>query len=210
MIRKLVLAAGAALVLGLAGGAHAANLITDGDFSTPNTGGGWGLFNFPAAGDWKNTNGDYLEIGASGIYGLACQSTGCQNLEIDANTFDTDSQTVSGLVAGKTYHLSWDYGGRTSGGPSAMEVYFDGNLLTTNSGSVGVWTHNAFDVLATGTSGTLEFRGLNLGGLPSYGNEVTNVSLTGGVPEPATWSLMIGGFALAGAALRRRRAVAVA
>jgi hypothetical protein len=28
---------------------------------------------------------------------------------------------------------------------------------------------------------------------------------TGGVPEPATWALMISGFGLAGAALRRRR-----
>ena len=29
-----------------------------------------------------------------------------------------------------------------------------------------------------------------------------------GVPEPATWALMIGGFGMAGAALRRRRAIA--
>ena len=32
----------------------------------------------------------------------------------------------------------------------------------------------------------------------------------GAVPEPATWALMIGGFGLAGAALRRRRATATA
>ena len=31
----------------------------------------------------------------------------------------------------------------------------------------------------------------------------------GGVPEPTTWALMLGGFGLAGAALRRRRAATV-
>lgn len=36
------------------------------------------------------------------------------------------------------------------------------------------------------------------------------VPLNGGVPEPATWALVIGGFGLAGAALRRRRAAVTA
>ena len=38
-----------------------------------------------------------------------------------------------------------------------------------------------------------------------------NVVLTSGagIPEPSSWALMIGGFGLAGAALRRRRALAV-
>jgi hypothetical protein len=34
------------------------------------------------------------------------------------------------------------------------------------------------------------------------------VAQVAGAPEPAAWSLMIGGFALAGAALRRRKAIA--
>lgn len=34
------------------------------------------------------------------------------------------------------------------------------------------------------------------------------VAIMGGVPEPGTWALMIGGFAASGAVLRRKRAVA--
>ena len=39
----------------------------------------------------------------------------------------------------------------------------------------------------------------------SYDSTGFNVTLTA-VPEPATWALMIGGFAMTGAAMRRRRA----
>jgi hypothetical protein len=38
----------------------------------------------------------------------------------------------------------------------------------------------------------------------------TWVTREGGVPEPATWALMISGFALVGAAMRRRASAAVA
>ncbi len=44
-----------------------------------------------------------------------------------------------------------------------------------------------------------------------YGvNSTGTLALTAGVPEPATWTLMIAGFGLAGAALRRRRLQPVA
>lgn len=38
----------------------------------------------------------------------------------------------------------------------------------------------------------------------------TGFDSNGGVPEPATWAMMIGGFGLVGGALRKRRAFAVA
>jgi len=48
---------------------------------------------------------------------------------------------------------------------------------------------------------TLEVRGRS-GGQGSYAGDFT---LAGGVPEPAAWAMMIGGFGMAGGALRRRR-----
>ena len=44
----------------------------------------------------------------------------------------------------------------------------------------------------------------------AFTDEVRFDGAAAGVPEPASWALMIGGFGLAGAALRRRRAVVVA
>ena len=43
-----------------------------------------------------------------------------------------------------------------------------------------------------------------------YISRLTVTVVPGGVPEPATWALMLSGFGLAGAVLRRRRGVAAA
>ncbi len=178
--------------LGLASTQAKANLITDGDFSLPNQGGGWNIYS-PGTNSWLNTNGDGIEIGTSPIYGLPCINGGCQQLEVNANTFDSDAQTVNGLTVGQTYNLFFDYGGRPGGGPQLLDVYFNGVLLTQDSGSYGVWTPNSFDITATSTSEILSFQSINVGGLPSYGNEITNVSLNA-TPLPSTWTMLIAGF----------------
>lgn len=179
------------------------NLISDGDFSGPAQSGGWSIYS-PGTDGWTNTNSDGVEIGYSPIYGLPCDNAGCQNLEVNANTFDTDQQIVSGLSIGTTYKLSWDYGGRTSGGPDFLDVYFGGAYLTQDSGSVGSWTANTFFVTATSTSEALAFQSLVTDGAPSYGNEITNVSLS--APEPTTWAMMLAGFVGLGClGLRRSR-----
>jgi hypothetical protein len=190
----------------LAGAAHA-NMIRNGDFSNPNVGGGYAFF-ATLPGGWVNDNSDTLEVGTSTIYGLPCATAACQNLEVNANTFDTVSQTVSGLTVGETYDLSWLYGGRPGGGTQVLDVSFGGAPVTSDTGSIGVWTLNSFEVTATSTTETLTFASEVTDGLPSYGNELTDVSLvTLPVPEPAAWAMMLAGFGGLGAAMRARRRI---
>jgi hypothetical protein len=196
------MAVGAAMLAG--GSAQAANLIVDGNFSSPNVAGGWSMFANGDVGAWQNTSENALEVGNSGVYGLGCVSSGCQNLEVNANNYDTVQQTVSGLKVGQAYVVSWAYGGRPGGGAQALNVSFGNSLLTTDTGSLGSWTNNSFVIYAKDTSGALQFASQNLGGLPSYGNEITNVSITA-VPEPAAWAMMLVGLFGLGAVMRRDR-----
>jgi len=159
-------------VAALAGAAHAA-VIVNGDFTNPNVGGGYGQF--ATIPGWFDTS-DTLEVGASSVYGLPCE---------------TD--------------LSWDYGGRNGGGPQQLDVFFGGVQIATDTsnGVNAFWTPNEVSVIASGSSETLTFQSVNVGGTASYGNELTGVSIA--VPEPAAWALMLLGFAGLGAALRTRR-----
>lgn len=76
----------------------------------------------------------------------------------------------------------------------------------------------SFTAPTIGTIGWVTLSGLNLTGgshtvqfdqVPqswTFVSEITFDGKGGGVPEPATWSMMIAGFGLTGTALRRRRA----
>jgi hypothetical protein len=199
-------AVAAAAILAASSAFAGANLIEDGDFSSPNMNGSWSDVANGYDGWSSNDPAGVIEIGASSVYGLPSANPGGQNLEVNANTFDAVSYTVSGLTPGATYDLSWDYGGRTGGGVQALDVSFGGALLTQDTGSLGVWTSNAFQVVALSSSETLTFASEVTGGLPSYGNEIANVSLTA-APEASTWAMMGLGFAGLGfAGLRGRRA----
>lgn len=140
---------------------------------------------------WQNQDGD-RSIDLSG-----------GNAGSIAQTFDT--------VANQIYNVSFWLSGNPAGAPTIKTVLVDvGGAATpftfdTTGISLGAmgWVQKTFSFTAAGTSTTLTFASDNA---TAYGPALDNVSVVA-VPEPATWALMIGGLALAGAQMRRRKSV---
>jgi hypothetical protein len=93
-------------------------------------------------------------------------------------------------ASGSSTPYHFDYGNGTVNasfsapfvlGANTIELFYNNNNSGINGGNNGL----------TGGPGVLQFN--------------ANISVNGGVPEPAEWALMIGGFGLAGMAARRRR-----
>ena len=197
-----MLVAAAGLAIAAAVPAHAA-IVINGGFTAPAT--GTGYTNTSTVPGWTDTveTGGFAEVGANAVYGLPTIGSG-YNAEVNNNTFGVLVQTVSGLIVDQTYNFSYEYGGRPDGGPQGLNVTIGGSSLgPTATGSMGFWTLKTGTFTATDTSELLSFTAVDMGGLPSYGNEVTSVSISP-VPEPATWALMLIGFGLIGFAMRKR------
>ncbi len=126
------------------------------------------------------------------------------------------SQTINGLVAGKTYTVNFDWAGAswyTTPGQTTQQFNVSlGNIvkqtekLVTPAKGFSGWKKASFDFVAGGTSQKLSFlaQGTPNGLPPSL--LLDNVSLTAAVPEPGTWMTMMLGFGVVGAAMRRRKA----
>ena len=127
------------------------------------------------------------------------------------------THALNDLIAGETYNVSFQYwGDNIVGGDWSLFTEVGG----ANYASIGAidlppgtnpGTTYSFSFVAGGSSTTLSFSEFSDSGASPI---IDNVLVTGpkaasAAPEPATWALMIGGFGLAGATLRRRRALAV-
>jgi len=134
-------------------------------------------------------------------------------------------QTIGGLVAGKSYILSFDWAGgelsnRTGYTSSKLTGTFGGDAFSTTPffngagpnapGDFSGWQHVSFSFTAHSSSQLLSFLavGAPAGNLPPVAF-LDGVSLVG-VPEPAVWVMMLAGFGGMGAVLRRRRRFAAA
>jgi len=212
MTRTTLLAAAAVLAgLSVSGAASAANLLTNGGFEAPNVGGA-GYYNLgidhavPAAFAWTVSNNvDIVTYGAGYAPTTPAGGGGLQAIDlVGYGNAGGVSQTFA-TVAGQTYQLSFDYSHNPGiGGASALVSVAGGSFQIANNDAADGWLHYSGTFLATGANTTLSFDNLTGGG--NAGVYLDNVSVTGGaVPEPATWALMLTGFGLAGATLRRRQ-----
>ncbi|MBL8771099.1 MAG: PEPxxWA-CTERM sorting domain-containing protein [Phenylobacterium sp.] len=103
-----------------------------------------------------------------------------------------------------------------------IDIHLDNSFVGGVFAPSAIWVDGvaqAFTAPAPGSIGTVSLTGLNLTGTShtiqffqanqgwTFVSEVDFIGTTA-VPEPGTWALLIGGFGMAGAALRRRRAAA--
>lgn len=202
---------GVAILVGSVDAANATNLVVNGNFSNPNTG-SWGAFANGSVAGWTNTsNGDGIEIGAVGTYGASAYNGATQLAELNGSTPDTISQTITGLVVGQTYNVSWGYGERPGSGAAQTNVTFGGQLIATDTTPSDpasfTWVANSYNIVATSASENLVFQAINgiqNAGSLSYGNAITAVSVSP-VPEAEEWAMMLVGLGLIGVAAKSKK-----
>ena len=150
---------------------------------------------------WTTGFGDLTNIyfnDADGDTTLTLRLTADAGYEVDLYGFDL----ASFFTAGQTIQ-----------GLRVRDVTGNADLFSQGVTAVSGVTHNSFDFANGLSANTLEIV-VDLTGLGGLSDDIglDNVRFgqtllpVGGVPEPATWAMMIGGFGLVGAAARRRTA----
>lgn len=120
------------------------------------------------------------------------------------------SLDVSGLTIGDAYAFSFLAAMRPDYLTNPFDVTFNGVDLGTFTATTDAWTSfTTAPFVANATTGTLTFTGTapythdQDVGIDNV--QITGATLTGAVPEPATWAMMLLGFGGISFATRRKR-----
>jgi len=126
-------------------------------------------------------------------------------------------QDVTGISTGSLVTLTYWSGKWVANSDGALTASLIGTtafsqITTIPRFGTMDWTQYTLSGIATATTVRVQFTGATSSccslGAPGLDDVALSAVAPGGVPEPATWALMIGGCGMAGTALRRRRAPA--
>ncbi len=198
----------AASLMALSVPAHSAVVLSD-NFDAEN--GGNSALNYTGFANF-NVNGK-VDLVKSGTYNITCSGS-CVDLDGTTGPGEIASKLTVYFNAGDILTLTFDLGGseRVVAGVDDWYATFITTLGDYGSfgtiGSGDPFSAQTITWTATG-SGSGHFV-IGTKSADKVGALVDNVALDVTrlpVPEPTTWAMMIGGFALVGASLRRRKAV---
>ncbi len=210
IMSKLIIATAAiAAASAVSVSASAANLFVNGGFESGDLT-GWTLTDAGSGSWYVNGNGAGTTLNNFSVP----TNPGGGSFVANTDQFGpgTHSLSQSFTLAAGAYTLSFDGRGNdhSGAGPAPdQRIYVQVDGADIYSGIMTLdWANYTFNLALGAGAHTISFNETDDRNFFSAG--LDNASLSAGVPEPATWTLMIGGFGLAGAALRRRREVAAA
>ncbi|WP_380872054.1 hypothetical protein ACFB49_30000 [Sphingomonas sp. DBB INV C78] len=211
MVRKFLLGLAAATLM--SGAANAA-LLVNGSFELGNPQPGSGGFSTHGAGDTSITGWTVHSGSVDWINNYWDAYDGTHSIDLAGNEPGSIEQTFA-TVAGQVYTVTYFLSGNPDGGDIAKQglvAAINGSVIASDT-ILGIkaparddmqYLENMFQFTATGTSTTLRFSSNS--GEGAYGPVLDMVSISP-VPEPATWAMMLVGFGVVGASMRRRVAI---
>ena len=195
-MKKLILAA-ALSASALVAAPAMAQTVTNGSLESPVV--SPGNINYGQAAPGVTLNGGATIERNGGQFGYAAAPAGFQ-----IGTLQNGGSIAFGvdnLSIGQSYVVNFLTAQRPGYAVATINVDFGGSLGTFTPTSTGFAAATPFRFTASGTSGTLTFTGL---GAPGVDVNAGIDAITVSVPEPATWAMMLLGFAMVGFGLRRR------
>ena len=156
----------------------------------------------------KNNGGDENGVGLNGYTDNEINGPGTDFIQVDVSNLLLQGASAASFFMNSTTNGEWwaVYGQTSSNGGTLGTLLFSGH--DEGAGNLhaltGWGTYQYYDFVALGTCNSDGHQctagNVLLGGL----------SVTPGVPEPATWAMMLLGFAGIGAAVRRKQRASIA
>jgi hypothetical protein len=209
---KIYLTLTAALVVSAALGVSAANASTvlsdDFDSLGQVAQGNWAgdavFLSIPQPGNVQGLPS--VDLVGPGFYDNLAYGTG-NSVDLDGSTGGGnvpagEIQSIASLASGD-YTVTFLLAGNLRGAPNQVTAVSIGGTTIDVTPSGNTQDYTSYTLNFTGVSGQVAFT--DLGPSDQQGDLLDNVVVTTGVPEPATWAMMLMGFGAVGFMLRGRK-----